>query len=63
VKQTLPSILDISAVGGASLRARACTSTEGVHVTGRRGSQLVSDLYLGLRHELEQSTCRGEDLK
>jgi hypothetical protein len=63
VKQTRPTALDITTPGSALVRALSCTSAEGVHITGRNGSQLVSDLYLGLGYELEEATCRDEDLK
>lgn len=44
-------------VRGASLTAHSCTSTEGLHVSSKRGSAILADAYLGFGYDVEGPTC------
>jgi hypothetical protein len=56
VKQADSNLLRVSG-SNRLLTVSTCTSQEGVHVVGRRGNAVTSDLYVGLGYEVEEPTC------
>jgi hypothetical protein len=41
----------------------SCFSTEGLHVLSRKGTLLISHLYLHLGYDIDSPTCRDRDLQ
>ena len=56
VGQVADQSLEIKVPTGV-VTVRACTSQEGLHVIGKLGSRIISDLYLGFDYQVENPSC------